>query len=316
MTAQTWIDETRDLLLTDYVEEQTTLSGALTASASDNQVSLSTPGSPAVTVIPGVVAGATIEAGTELMYVYSVTDAGLAYVQRGFRGSDVAAHSSGAVVTVNPKFPAYRILNSLNDVLGELSSPEAGLFRMATVELTFNAAISGYDLTGVTSLDEIYRVTYTDPSYENTEPDLRAFDLKRNRDTDDFASGFALVLKEPGWPGQPIIVQYKTGFTALSDSSSTLASTGLHAEAYDIPPLGAAMRMVSTRPLRREFLDEQGSSRRAEEVPSGAVSASMRDLRGLYDARVSEEASRLYRRYPTRWDKGGYVTQTESTRVI
>ena len=25
MTAQTWIDETRDLLLTDYVEEQATL---------------------------------------------------------------------------------------------------------------------------------------------------------------------------------------------------------------------------------------------------------------------------------------------------
>ena len=74
MTAQTWIDETRDLLLTDDVEEQATLSGALDTSATSVSFALPTA------VVPGVVAGATIEVGTELMYVFAVSDAGLATV--------------------------------------------------------------------------------------------------------------------------------------------------------------------------------------------------------------------------------------------
>ena len=77
MTAQTWIDETRDLLLTDYVEEQATLAGSLDASSTS--VSFALPSA----IVPGVVAGATIEIGTELMYVFSVSDAGLATVKRG-----------------------------------------------------------------------------------------------------------------------------------------------------------------------------------------------------------------------------------------
>ena len=100
MTAQTWIDETRDLLLTDYVEEQATLAGALDTSSTS--VSFALPSA----VVPGVVAGATIEIGTELMYVFSVTGAGLATVRRGYKGSEAAAHSAGDLVTVNPKVPA------------------------------------------------------------------------------------------------------------------------------------------------------------------------------------------------------------------
>lgn len=311
MTAQSWIDETRDLLLTDYVEEQATLAGSLDASAT--LVSFALPSA----VVPGVVPGATIEIGTELMYVFAVSAAGAATVRRGYKGSEAAAHSAGDLVTVNPKFPAYQILDALNHELRDLSSPQHGLFQVKTVEVTFNAAQDGYDLTGVTDdILSVYQVTYSDPGAEASEPAITEFALRRNRNTSSFASGYGLILYSDAWPGETVRVLYKTGFTALTDSTTALSATGLHPEAYDLPVVGAALRLMSSRPIRREFLDEQGSSRRSEEVPAGAVSASMRDLRALRLERINAEATRLHGQYPTIWTRSGGRTQTSIYRGV
>ena len=299
MTAQTWIDQTRDLLLTDYVEELATLGADMNSSVTT--ISFALPSTAPV----GVVAGATLEIGTELMYVFSVTD-GTTTVQRGYKGSTAASHTAGDLVTVNPKFPAYQILNAINNELRDLSSPQNGLYQIKTVDLTFSASKDGYDMTGVTDdILSIYQITYADPGSENSEPLITEYSLRRNRNTASFASGYALVLYGDAWPGETVRVQYKTGFTALTNSSTALSTTGLHAEAYDLPALGAALRLMSSRPIRREFLDEQGSSRSAEEVPPGAISASMRDLRELRSLRMNAEASRLDGQYPTYWTRSG-----------
>jgi hypothetical protein len=310
MTAQTWIDETRDLLLTDYTEELATLGGAMNASTTTIAFSLPSA-SPA-----GVVAGATLEVGTELMYVFDVAADGTTTVQRGYKGSTAAAHSDGDLVTINPKFPAYQVLDALNHELRDLSSPQNGLFQMKTVELTFDTAKDGYDMTGVTDdILSVYQITFSDPGSENSEPTLPDFTLRRDRNTSSFASGYALILHGDAWPGETVRVQYKTGFTALTDTTTALSATGLHAEAYDLPVLGAATRLMSSRPIRREFLDEQGSSRSAEEVPPGAISASMRDLRQLREDRVNAEVARLHSQYPIYWTRSGAgKTQTHLYR--
>lgn len=310
MTAQTWIDETRDLLLTDYVEEQATLGAAL--DATETVVSFSLPSaSPA-----GVVAGVTIEVGSELMYVFSVVS-GAATVRRGYRGSEAATHAIGDLVTINPKFPAYQILDAVNHELRDLSSPQHGLFQVKTVEVTFNAAQDGYDLAGVTDdILSIYQVTYSDPGSEASEPAITEFSLRRNRNTSSFASGYGLILHSDAWPGETVRVLYKTGFTSLTDSTTALSTTGLHSEGYDLPALGAALRLMSSRPIRREFLDEQGSSRMSEEVPPGAVSASMRDLRVLRTERINAEATRLNGQYPAIWTRSGGRTQTSIYRGV
>ncbi len=311
MTAQTWIDETRDLLLTDYVEEQATLAGALDASSTS--VSFVLPSA----IVPGVVAGATIEIGTELMYVFSVSGAGLATVKRGYKGSEAAAHSDGDLVTVNPKFPAYQILDALNHELRDLSSPQHGLFQIKNVEVTFNAAQDGYDLTGVTDdILSIYQVTYSDPGSEASEPAITEYALRRDRNTSSFPSGYGLILHSDAWPGETVRVLYKCGFGTLTDGTTALSTTGLHPEAYDLPALGAALRLMSSRPIRREFLDEQGSSRSAEEVVSGAISASMRDLRALRLDRINAETTRLYSQYPATWTRSGGRTQTSIYRGV
>ena len=310
MTAQTWIDETRDLLLTDYVEEQATLGAAL--DATETVVSFALPStSPA-----GVVAGATIEVGAELMYVFSVTS-GAATVLRGYKGSEATTHALGALVTINPKFPTYQILDALNHELRDLSSPQNGLFQIKTVEVTFNAAQDGYDLTGVTDdILSIYQVTYSDPGSEASEPAITEYALRRDRNTSSFASGYGLILHSDAWPGQAVRVLYKTGFSTLAAATTALSTTGLHSEAYDLPVLGAALRLMSSRPIRREFLDEQGSSRMADEVPPGAVSASMRDLRALRLDRMNAEATRLNGQYPAVWTRSGGRTQTSIYRGV
>ncbi len=310
MTAQTWIDETRDLLLTDYVEEQATLGASL--NATETVVSFALPStSPA-----GVVAGATIEVGAELMYVFSVTS-GAATVLRGYKGSEATTHALGALVTINPKFPTYQILDALNHELRDLSSPQNGLFQIKTVEVTFNAAQDGYDLTGVTDdVLSIYQVTYSDPGSEASEPAITEYALRRDRNTSAFPSGYGLILHSDAWPGETVRVLYKTGFSTLAAATTALSTTGLHSEAYDLPVLGAALRLMSSRPIRREFLDEQGSSRMADEVPPGAVSASMRDLRALRLDRMNAEATRLDGQYPAVWTRSGGRTQTSIYRGV
>ena len=236
MTAQTWIDETKNLLLTDYVEEYDTLGTLL----NDSETTVNFTHDTA-----GIVAGSIIEIGTELMYVFSMNaSTNNATVQRGFRGTTAASHSSGDLVTVNPKFPAQLVLNAINDELADLSSPQNGLYQMKTVELTFNAAQDGYNLTGVTDdILSIYQVTYSDVGAEASEPVISSWTLRRDRNTSSFASGYALVLHDDGWPGQTVRVQYKTGFAALSATSTALSTVGLHSEGYDLPALGAALRL-------------------------------------------------------------------------
>ena len=58
MTAQTWIDETKNLLLTDYVEECDTLGTGLNTTETTVNFTHDTA---------GIVAGTIIEIGTELM---------------------------------------------------------------------------------------------------------------------------------------------------------------------------------------------------------------------------------------------------------
>ena len=309
MTAQTWIDETKNLLLTDYVEEHDVLATDVNDSGTSFNFTHDAP---------GIVAGSIIEIGTELMYVFSVNATNNdATVKRGFRGTTAAAHFQGDLVTVNPKFPAQQVLDAINDQLNDLSSPQNGLYQMKTVEFTFNAAQDGYDLTGVTDdIISVYQVTYSDVGAEASEPVISTWTLRRDRNTSSFASGYALILHDDGWAGQTVRVQYKTGFTALSATSTALSTVGLHSSAYDLPALGAALKLMSTRPVRREFIDEQGSSRRADEVPAGAISASMRDLRGLLDSRINAEATRLDSQYPTFWMRSGGKTQNSIYRGV
>ena len=300
-TAEAWVDETRDLLLSGYVEELLVMGAS--ASNSDTQLIITEASDS------GIVPGIIIEVDSEAMYVTKVTGTTVDVI-RGYGNSEAAAHDNLSIVRVSPKFPTYRILEALNNDIRDLSAPDNGIFQIKTFTTTYNASKQGYDLTedGVSLTNEavqsIYAVSYTDPiTVEAREPEIRKWALKRDRISTSFASGMALVLYEAAFPGKKINVSYKSPLTFITGAASSFnkSSTGLQATAYDLPPLGAALSLMATAPIRREFLDAQGSSRRAEEVPPGAISASMRDLRARRDMRVAAEAARLATMYPQKY---------------
>jgi hypothetical protein len=302
MTAQIWIDSTRDMLLSGYVEELDIITGNVLVGDSEIIVQ-----GYASSIVKGVV----IEINAELMYVLQVASTTIS-VLRGYGGSTAAAHTANDIVRVSPKFPTNRIISSLNDDLADLSAPGQGLFQMKTTSFTYNAGVDGYDLTGLTSaeIDSIYSVTYADIGTEAAEPDVSSWRLRRNRDTASFSSGLALILYTGAWPGQKITVMYKSPFTSITDGTTARSTVGLATTAYDLPPLGAAMALMTTTPIRREFLDAQGTSRMADEVPPGAISASFRDLMGRRRARVEAESGRLVSQYPQLWTRNSAMRPT------
>lgn len=245
--------------------------------------------------------GVYLEIDLELVYVWSVDQAGrTATVQRGQAGSTAASHLADAMVTVDPAYPDFTILKALNDDLRDLSSPMNGLFAVRSVELTASASSGSYDLTASTDVLEVLSVRHSLPGFTDSWVPLTNYELAQSAGG-DFASGTSLVVHDGIVPGRTVRVLYKASFDALSAVTDNVETiTGLPESMHDIPPLGAAMRLVAPREIRRNQTGSQGDTRRAEEVPAGAVTSSMRGIAALRQARINAEAAKLATRYPDR----------------
>ena len=290
-TAQNLIDETRSYLVPTVREPLNTLSGAINSS-----VTTITLGQD----MTAVVAGAMLAIDLEQMYVWSVTGS-VVTVQRGMHGSTAASHSDGALVRVNPRFSDFVIFRALNAELDALSSPANGLYQVGSIDVTYKPQINGYDLTGVTNLIDVLRVRYDIPGPWKTWPEIRRWQLKIAMDGSDFASTYALVLYDAGWPGRRVHVVYSQMFNHLATTADdVLTVTGLMTTAHDIPPLGAALRLAGVRETQRSFTEAQGDPRRATEVPPTAVTMGAAAYQRMLLQRIKEEASRLQGQYPNR----------------
>ena len=240
----------------------------------------------------------------EEMHVWETSGTGAgadATVQRGFNGSTAAVHDSGALVRVNPRFTDFEILRAVNDELRDLSSPDNGLFRVLSDDFDFNAATFGYELTAPTGIISIWRVRFDPSGPESDWPVIpkRYWRLDQAADTDEFSSGLQLVLKAAAEPGRPVRVSYKTGFASLSAMDEDVTSvSGLHAEAHDILPMGAAIRLMAGRDLKRSFMEAQPEPRRSDEVDPGSAQQAMRPLLAMRLQRIMAEVSRLMSRFP------------------
>jgi hypothetical protein len=136
---------------------------------------------------------------------------------------------------------------------------------------------------------------YTDKDY----PVARKVKLVRDLPTDDFTSGFALKFEEQVRSGRLRVV-YKAPFTNVTTETQNLQNiASFPSTAEDILEMGAQIRLVSPREIKRNFTESQGDTRRADEVPAGAVSGSLANLLRMRRDRITAEAARLQRQYPT-----------------
>ena len=288
-TAATVIDRTLRQLLSGTVEPRNKLASSINSSATS-----------VVTTYPleGLRAGQVCEIDSELMYIWA-TDSGTKTmtVERGFNGTTAASHTADAIITVSPRFPRAQVLEAVNDEIRDLSSPLNGLFQVKTLDIDYNGSDTMINLTGVTAIIDLLNVSvrYMVDDY----PVARKVRLVRDVPTDDFASGFALRFDQGVFPGRLRIV-YKAPYVTASTESSDINTTGgIQDTVTDIVAIGAQIRLMSPREIKRNFTESQGDTRRAAEVPVGAVGGSISNLQRMRRDRIQSEAARLKRSYPT-----------------
>lgn len=285
------VEETRALLFTGQEDEGNRLDGAVTSNAT--AITFKYP-------LGSISRGAVIAVDLEDIRIWDTSgNLSATVVERAVNGTVAAAHSDLAYVQVRPKFSPFRILRAINEDLLDLSSPVNGLFQVLTVDLTFNASISGYDLTNVTNIVNVLELRWKQAGPSKKWPLIRKYALSRVMASSEFASTLALFIDEPAFPGLPIHVRYSSDFgtlTALSDAVGTV--TGLPASANDLPPMGAAIRLVAPREIKRNFTEAQYDPKLSEAVPAGAVGQSINNLKVLRQQRIIAEQARLASDWP------------------
>lgn len=292
-TAATILNRASRQLLSGTVEERNKLASTINDSATSVVLSYD---------LGGFRAGSVFEIESELFYVWEAnTGTKTLTVERGFNGTTPAAHTAGVLTTLNPRFPRAQMLDALNADIDDLSSTANGLFKVVTTNLTYNGSDRQINLTGATNVIDLIdvRLRYTSDDF----PVIRNVRLQRELPTSDFASGFAIVFDEPVMAGT-MRVRYKTPFTrATSESSDLTTNCGLPSTCDDLVELGVIIKMMSGREIKRTFIESQGDTRRAEEVPVGSARDSIANLLRLRRERIIAESGRLKAQYPIQFRK-------------
>lgn len=253
--------------------------------------------------LQGIVAGATLSIGLNTFYVWEANVSNqTATVQGGYNSSIDSNASIGDAVTVTPAWSTHDLFYALNEELAALSAPMTGLFQMKQTEFTYNPSRVGFDLPGITNVTSIYELRITQPDQFQRTPRLGNGDwrLERNYLASENSSGYSLKLLTGGYPGQTITVLYRAPFTLFTALTDDVTLTGFPTTGLDILPMGAAIRVGLGREIRRNDTTRQGDTRRAEEVPAGAVAGAWRGLQGERQQRISDELTRLVAAYPPR----------------
>ena len=288
-TTATVIDRTLRQLLSGTVEARNKLASTINSSATTVTTTYA---------LESLRAGQVFEIESEMFYVWEAdTATKTVTVQRGYNGTTAAAHTAGAIVTASPRFPRAQVLEAINDELMDLSSPVHGLFQVKTLDYTYNGTDRMVNLTGVTSMIDLIGVSvrYLNDDY----PVARKVKLVRDLPTDDFASGFAIKFDQNVYPGRLRIV-YKAAYSGTTSESTDINTTcGVQESITDIVTIGTQIRLMAPREIKRNFTESQGDTRRAEEVGPGAITASISNMKQLRKDRITAEAARLARAYPT-----------------
>lgn len=288
-TVGTVVDRTLRQLMSGSVEERNKTVSAVTATATSVSMQYE---------LAGIRPGGVIQIDNELLYVWELNSGAKSVtVERGWNGTTAAAHASGAIVTVDPKFPRAQILEAINAELDDLSSPVNGLFQIKSLELNYNGTSSMVNLPTTDKIIDIVSVSvrYLSDDY----PKIRRMRLIRDLPNDDFNSGYAIRLDEEVRAGRMVVV-YKAPFTNVTTDAQNLQNiTGIPTSCEDILMMGAQIRLISPREMKRNFTESQGDTRRAEEVPFGAVTGSVNQIIRMRRDRITAEAAKLMRQYPT-----------------
>lgn len=245
-----------------------------------------------------VTKGSLISIDDEIMYVFSATAASRqAVVTRGFLGTVAATHATAAFVEVNPRFPRQYIKEALQR---EIDSWGSRLFKVTTNSIAFSNVSRIYDL-GISNFIRVIDIRLSAYTGRTTRSEAYRWSVNRDEDTSLFPSGTAIELLGTFPTSGTMRVRVAQKFDVSTWTDATDVETlGLTTSMTDIPPMGAAWRLMSTKEIQRTNLTAQPEPRLASEVPAGHIASVGAQLKKLRDDRIEEERWTLSERYPVR----------------
>jgi len=292
-TVATVLNRASRQMLAGAVEERNKLATSLDSSATSVVATYD---------LGGLRTGSVFEIESELLYVWNANPAAKTLtVERGYAGTTATSHTSGAILTLSPRFPRAQMLDAVNAELDDLSSTMNGLFRVVTVDLTYNGSDRQINITSSGTVLELLDVRLRYLADEH--PVIHGVRLQTGLPTTDFASGNTLVFDDDIMAGT-VRVRYKAPFVrATSESSDLTTDCFLPTTCDDIVETGVMLRMMNAREIKRNFIESQGDTRRPDEVPPGAIRDSATSLVRLRRERIIAEAARLKAQYPIKFRK-------------
>jgi hypothetical protein len=248
---------------------------------------------------PGGILGIDLE----MFYVVATTESTIVVVP-GYEGSTEADHTEGTLVYINPRFSLFDIGVAINDDLLDLSAPYNGLGQETFIDFTYNPTFVGYDLGPNFSQtsSKVLEVSYQIAPPVRTYPLVRRGDWRVIRNANQpsvFPNGNAIVLYKHAYPGLPVHVQFLAPFSPLVNLTDDLtAVAGLSPTMYDLPDLGAFIRLVQPREVKRNFYESQPDPRKAPEIPPQAIANSSVKVEMQRQKRIDAEKDRIEAAYP------------------
>lgn len=248
--------------------------------------------------LEGAVRGSFISIDDELFYIVSaVPSSKTLTVVRGHLGTTPVAHDDGAQVEINPRFPKVYIKRYLQQ---EINSWGTRLYRVGALNISFSATSRIYDL-GVTDFISVLDVRLSPYPGRTTRPNAYRWTILRDLDIEDFASTTAIqFLGNYPTTGRARIKIAQQFDVSTWEDETIVENLGLSTSMVDIPPIGAAWRLMSAKEVGRTDMTSQPEPRRSEEVPAGHIASVAAQLKKLRDDRIEEERWTLMNRFPLR----------------
>jgi hypothetical protein len=237
--------------------------------------------------------GMVLSSGLNVYYVIGVEPATKKVtVHQSYQNSRNEALSVGQPVMIRPRVTDFLLFTYLNDTIVSLSSPVHGLYKEGQWEAVgdwnnvYQIPPEALNATGLTRVS-VRGYAYQDLWYEipmtyvEWQPEMGTVRLRANVSS------------------QMVRFDYKSPFSPAAEITTDVeVMCGLPATMHDIPPLGAAVRLLRTTESRRDQIHTQGDSRRADEVQAGANSSGATSMSREFEARVNQERMRLVARNP------------------
>lgn len=308
------MQETKRSLLGMHSAEANVLNGALTTSSTT--VTFQYP-------LNGIARGSYLAVEDEIVYVWSATPGSQQVtVQRGMLGTSPAAHDDQTWVDVNPRYANFAIRYALRE---EIRSWGPRVYAVKSTQIQTVADVRGYDLQALIDDNFYYvisvrRSTPTFPSSPNAEswPKIKNWQVIRNAPTADFPSACGLVIPNAyelddvydasgTWsmtydfelPTLNVVYAYPfdVDTNGFADDTDLITGVGLDETMIDIPPIGAAWRLLQQRESLRVQTEAQGQPTDLQLNPPMYASRAAAAFKNQRDSRLGDVQIWLMNRY-------------------